>query len=69
MPINDAHNFVAKMRENREFREKVLQTKTIDDLTLLLREEELLFNLRELAGAMAECMVQMERQMENVPHS
>ncbi len=61
MPVNDARIFVAKMREDRIFREKVLQTKNKDDLDLLLHGEGMFFDQHELVGAMAECMAQMEQ--------
>jgi len=62
MPLHDARTFVTKMRENRDFREKVLTTDQTEELTGFLRREGLRFDLRELAGAMAECMAQMKRQ-------
>ena len=62
MPLDDARKFVVKMREDRVFREKVLQTKNSEDLSLFLSGESMLFDQRELAGAMAECMAQMEQQ-------
>ncbi|MCP4576817.1 MAG: Nif11-like leader peptide family natural product precursor [Deltaproteobacteria bacterium] len=62
MPFEDARNFVEKMREDRVFREKVLQTENPEDLALFLRGEQMRFDQRELAGAMAECMAQMEQQ-------
>ena len=65
MPIEDARNFVEKMREDLVFREKVLQTKNPEDLALFLAGERMSFDQRELAGAMAECMAQMEQQMES----
>jgi predicted ribosomally synthesized peptide with nif11-like leader len=63
MSIEDARNFVEKMREDLIFRGKVLQTKNPEDLALFLRGEQMQFDQRELAGAMAECMGQMEQQM------
>lgn len=63
MSLDDARNFVVKLRENREFRKNALQTKDLDDLALFLRGEGLLFDQRELIGAMAECMAQLEQQM------
>lgn len=60
MPLDDARKFVVKMREDRKFREKILQTINSEDLALFLREENMIFDQRELAGAMAECMAQME---------
>jgi len=62
MPLDDARKFVARMREDRKFREKILQTMNPEDLALFLRGESLLFDQRELAGAMAECMAQMEQR-------
>ncbi len=64
MPLDDARKFVDKMREDRVFREKVLQTKNPEDLAFFLRGESMLFDQRELAGAMAECMAQLEQQMD-----
>ncbi len=63
MPIDDARKFVVKMREDRGFRGKILQTESSEDLASFLRDESMQFDQRELAGAMAECMAQMEEQM------
>ena len=63
MSLDDARIFVARMRGGHEFRERVLQTVTSEELGLLLRDEGLDFDLRQLAGAMAECMAQLEQQM------
>ncbi len=60
MPLNDARRFVAKMRDDREFRNQAQNTETQEDLTTLLTEEGLRFDQGELVGAMAECMAQME---------
>jgi len=62
MPLDDARSFVVKLRENREFRKNALQTKNLGDLALFLRGEGLRFDQRELIGAMAECMAQLEQQ-------
>jgi predicted ribosomally synthesized peptide with nif11-like leader len=63
MPLDDARRFVARMKEDAEFRMKVSQTTGPEDLGLFLRGEGMLFDQRELVGAMAECMAQMEQQM------
>ena len=63
MPLDDARSFIVKLRENREFRKNALQTKNLDDLALFLRGEGLRFDQRELIGAMAECMAQLEQQI------
>ena len=62
MSINNARTFVAKLREDHEFKNKVLQTSGPEDLLLFLNEESLPFDQRELVGAMAECMEQLELQ-------
>ncbi len=63
MPLSDARLFVAKMREDYSFRKKVLDTAGPEDLSSLLHAEGLRFDQRELAGAMAECMAQLEQLM------
>ncbi len=62
MPLNDARRFVAKMRDDRNFRNQVQNAEIPEALTLLLNGEGLLFDQRELVWAMAECMAQMEEQ-------
>ncbi len=64
MPLDDARRFVAKMKEDAEFRKQVMQTTGPEDLGSFLRAEGMRFDQRELVGAMAECMAQMEQQME-----
>jgi hypothetical protein len=60
MSINNARTFVVKLREDHDFKNKVLQTGGPEDLLLFLNEESLPFNQRELVEAMAECMEQLE---------
>ena len=62
MSIDNARTFVAKLREDSNFKKKVLQTTGPADLLLLLNKEGLPFDQRELVGAMAECMEQLELQ-------
>jgi hypothetical protein len=62
MSIDNARTFVAKLREDHDFKNKVLQTTRPEDLLLFLNEESLPFDPRELVGAMAECMEQLELQ-------
>ena len=62
MSINNARTFVAKLREDHDFKNKVLQTAGPEDLLLFLNEESLPFDQRELVGAMAECMEQLALQ-------
>jgi predicted ribosomally synthesized peptide with nif11-like leader len=58
MTINNARKFVEKMKQDQNFRVKVLATTEPDDLFSFLREEDLPFSQRELVEAMAECMEQ-----------
>jgi predicted ribosomally synthesized peptide with nif11-like leader len=63
MAINNARKFVEKMRQDRNFRKKALAATGLEDLLLFLKQEDLPFDQRELAEAMAECMEQLELQM------
>jgi len=63
MSINNARSFVEKMKQDQNFRKKVLATTGPEDLLLFLRQEDLPFDQRELVEAMAECMEQLELQM------
>jgi hypothetical protein len=62
MSIHDARKFVAKLREDHEFRNKTLETTGLEDLSSFLHSEGLIFHQRELVEAMAECMKQLELQ-------
>ncbi len=63
MPLNDARNLVEKMREDQNFRKKLLDTPGPEELASFLESEALVFDQRELIGAMAECMSQLEQEM------
>jgi predicted ribosomally synthesized peptide with nif11-like leader len=63
MSLNDARMFVARMREDHNFRRKALDATGPEDLASVLHAEGLRFDQRELVGAMAECMAQLEQQM------
>lgn len=65
MSINNARKFVEKMREDQKFRNKVLATSGLKELSLFLHAESLVFDKRELVGAMAECMQQLELELDN----
>ena len=62
MSIDNARTFVMKLREDHDFKNRVMQTTGPDDLLLFLKEEDIPFDQRELVGAMAECMEQLELQ-------
>ena len=65
MSMDHARKFVEKMREEKIFRKLVVDTETQEELLLVLREEQLHFDFKDLAGAMAECMDQLEKEMVN----
>ena len=62
MSIDNARTFVVKLREEHNFKNRVLQSTGPEDLLLFLKGESLPFNQRELVEAMAECMEQLELQ-------
>lgn len=62
MSLDNACRFVAKLRENNDFRLKILATSDSEELVLFLKAEDMIFNQRELVGAMAECMEQLEKR-------
>jgi len=66
MSINNARKFVEKMRKDQNFRNKVLATSGQEEFSLFLYAESLIFDKRELVGAMAECMQQLELELGNV---
>jgi len=65
MSINNARTFVAKLREDQIFRMRTLNTTEEEDLSAFLHVEGLIFDQRELVGAMAECMEQLELQIND----
>ena len=62
MPLNDARKFVEKMREDHNFRRNALDAAGPAELASFLQSEALIFDLRDLVGAMAECMAQLEHE-------
>jgi predicted ribosomally synthesized peptide with nif11-like leader len=60
MSIHNARRFVEKLRDDHDFRKKTLATSGPEDLSAFLYAEGLAFDQRELVGAMAECMQQLE---------
>lgn len=66
MSTNNARKFVEKMREDHNFRNKVLATSGQEELSSILYAESLIFDKRELVGAMAECMQQLELELGKV---
>ena len=63
MSLENARRFVSRLREDHNFRKMALATTGPDDLSSFLHAEGLIFNQRELIGAMAECMEQLESQV------
>jgi len=64
MSLTNARTFVAKLKEDYVFRNKVLTTSGTEELAAFLRSINLVFTQRELVGAMADCMDQLESQAE-----
>ena len=66
MSINDSRKFVEIMRDDPNYKKRVLETSNPEELHLFLNAEGLKFDKRELIEAMAECMQQLELQVCNV---
>lgn len=64
MALNDARKFVEKMKEDPNFRRNALDVKGPEELASFLQSNALQFDKRELVGAMAECMAQLEEEIE-----
>ena len=65
MSVNNARKFVEKMKEDSNFRKKALEAAGLEELSSFLYSEGLVFDKRELVGAMAECMQQLELEISN----
>ena len=65
MAINNARKFLARLKEDHNFRNEVLETTGPDKLFLFLKKERLAFNQRELVGAMVECMEELESSQDS----
>ena len=65
MAINNARKFVARLKEDHNFRNKVLETTGQEKFFLFLKKERLAFNQRELVGAMVECMEELESSQDS----
>ena len=59
MSIHNARRFIEKLRDDHDFRKKTLAASGPEDLFAFLYAEGLVFDQRELVGAMAECMQQL----------
>ena len=60
MSLNSAQLFVLKMREDREFRKKVKNVSDKEVLWNLVKSEGFDFDEKDLVGAMAACMTELE---------
>jgi predicted ribosomally synthesized peptide with nif11-like leader len=65
MSINNARKFVERMKEDYNFRNKILATSDLEEFSSFLHAEDLIFDKRELVEAMAECMRQLELEINN----
>ena len=60
MSLESAQQFVSRMKEDKEFRIRILQTDDSVALNVYLRGLGFEFNHRQLVGAMAECMADLD---------
>ncbi len=60
MSLESAQQFVFRMKEDKEFRAAVQQFPDVSELNDYLRDQGFEFNQRELVGAMAACMAELD---------
>jgi predicted ribosomally synthesized peptide with nif11-like leader len=60
MSLESAQQFVLRMKEDKEFRAKIQETADVLALNDFLRGHGFVFNQRELVGAMAACMADLD---------
>ncbi|WP_022665413.1 Nif11-like leader peptide family natural product precursor [Desulfospira joergensenii] len=63
MGLQSAKLFVKKMKENPEFRDRVKNVRNREAFQHLVREEKFDFDETHLAGAMASCMAEGEKEV------
>ncbi|MCX5873348.1 MAG: Nif11-like leader peptide family natural product precursor [Deltaproteobacteria bacterium] len=64
MSLESAQKFVSKMKEDKEFRSTVQQAADTVALNDYLRGQGFEFNQRELVGAMASCMAELDKMAQ-----
>lgn len=64
MSLESAHQFVARMKEDKELRSVVSSSTGNEALNNYLREQGFEFNQRELIAAMAACMTELDKMMQ-----
>lgn len=64
MSLEHAHQFVSRMKEEREFRLAVSSSKDSLSLDAYLKRQGYEFDRRELIAAMAACMAELEKTMQ-----
>ncbi len=60
MSLESAQQFVSRMKEDKEFRTAVEQNADTVTLIVFLRSQGYEFDQRELVGAMAACMAELD---------
>jgi predicted ribosomally synthesized peptide with nif11-like leader len=63
--LASAQQFVARMKADKEFRAAVQQVADVAALNDCLRDQGFDFNQRELVGAMAACMTELDTGSPN----
>lgn len=64
MSLEHAHQFVSRMKEDREFRSAVSSSTDKQSLSDYLKAQGYEFDRRELIAAMAACMAELEKTMQ-----
>ncbi len=63
MSLESAQQFVSRMKEDQEFRAKAQSFADVASLKDFLQAQGYEFNERELVGAMAACMAELDKIM------
>jgi predicted ribosomally synthesized peptide with nif11-like leader len=63
MSLESAQQFVSKMKEDQDFRAKVQGFAEIESLKDFLKGQGYDFDERDLVGAMAACMAELNKMM------
>ena len=64
MSLVSAQQFVSRMREDKTFRAKVQSIPDTSALSEYLKGQGFEFDQRELIGAMAACMAELDKMMQ-----
>ncbi len=65
MSLASAQQFVSRMKEDKKFRDAVQEVADVTALNDYLRDRGFEFNQKELVGAMAACMTELDAMSQS----